>query len=125
MGREDGEEGRVRTTWDSLCSGLNRKWGQEDRAFCSPLLALGQGRFWWGLGLHQGHSYRGLMRGSALLRGSYRGSWLEISGVHWMKARQPLRSETPQKPVVVGDSGAWLGHFFVFHWERHVQDDAI
>lgn len=37
-------------------------------------------------------------------RGCCRGSWLEVSGVHWVKAREPLRSNPPQKPVVAGDS---------------------
>lgn len=47
----------------SLCGELIRKWRQEDGTLCPSLLALCQDRrWWWGLGLHCGHSHCGLMR---------------------------------------------------------------
>lgn len=42
MGRRQGE-----ANTGSLCSGLNRKWGQDEGAPCSHFLALCQGRVWW------------------------------------------------------------------------------
>lgn len=84
----------------SLCGEL-RKWEQEDGALCSSLLALCQHRVWWG-------SWPPLWPQPPWVderkRNSCRGSWLEVSGVRWMRAREPLRSEPPQKPVVVEDS---------------------
>lgn len=91
----------------SLCGELNRNRGQEDGALCSSLLALCQDRmWWWGWGSWPPPWPQPLWVDERK-RAAEGWLWGELVGgfrVRWIKAREPLRSEPPQKPVVVGDS---------------------
>lgn len=98
MGRRQGE-----ANMGSLCSGLDRKWGQEEGAPCSHFPALCQGKVWWEPWPLPWPQPPWVAERKGAARGCCRGSWLEVSGVHWKEESQ----KTPEIKSTTEVSCGW------------------